>query len=83
MSRWYFWMVLSVLWALTALMNGLAHRPAGSVALNAFAAVLFAAMGVLSYILEPRGPNGKRFMRYASVAAIFLTIVTIIIAAVI
>ena len=69
------WFLLSGIWCVAVVSNSIDGRGPVVIGFNAFAAALFAALGVLQARSDKLGERGAKLMRWASRAVIALVVV--------
>lgn len=74
----YLWFGLAAIWVLIAVLNAGRGRGGVVIGFNAFAAAVFAALGVAQILTDRKGDDGKKAMRWAETGATAVAVLALL-----
>ena len=76
MKKWYFWLVLALIWVLGGVINYFDRR---SITSSIVVASILTFLGLAQLICDQKGEKGKKVFRYLSIGVIALVCLAVLI----
>lgn len=75
MKKWYFWLILTVLYAVCGILN---YFDGDNITLDIVAVCITAVLAVSQFFCDRNGEKGKKIFKYICIAAIIVVVICLL-----